>query len=246
MAEVNKPLGSPRSLMLNQKCSATSIFPSWFRNMQEFSSDHHQPASDSSVVSRKPETLNSGTSNAFRFIEESSRNCTGIDPEPFLGQITTRQLIPVDNTKVTSESSLPTSSKNSSVVNDLAASSGSKTERIGPSSGRKRILIDLNLDPRKMRQILANRQYAERLRMRKRKYVAELEKTRNLLEAEISVLCHQVSQFEHQIWRLRVENNSMKQKIANLMGVKMLLNSQFDARTVERERLRRLLELKQE
>ncbi|WZY91554.1 hypothetical protein YC2023_063883 [Brassica napus] len=72
------------------------------------------------------------------------------------------------------------------------------------------------LDPKRVKRILANRQSAQRSRVRKLQYITELERSVTSLQAEVSVLSPRVAFLDHQRLLLNVDNSSLKQRIAAL------------------------------
>ncbi|KAJ1414820.1 Basic-leucine zipper domain [Sesbania bispinosa] len=71
-------------------------------------------------------------------------------------------------------------------------------------------------DPKRVKSILANRQSAQRLRVRKLQYISELERSVTSLQAEVSVLSPRVAFLDHQRLLLNVDNSALKQRIAAL------------------------------
>jgi len=66
-------------------------------------------------------------------------------------------------------------------------------------------------------RILANRQSAQRSRVRKLQYISELERSVTTLQSEVSTMAPQVAFFEHRRAVLNVDNNTIKQKMAALL-----------------------------
>ncbi|KAL0399770.1 UNVERIFIED_CONTAM: Basic leucine zipper 34 [Sesamum radiatum] len=71
-------------------------------------------------------------------------------------------------------------------------------------------------DPKRIKRILANRQSAQRSRVRKLQYISELERSVTSLQAEVSVLSPRVAFLDHQRLVLNVDNSVLKQRIAAL------------------------------
>ncbi|GAU22550.1 hypothetical protein TSUD_93170 [Trifolium subterraneum] len=71
-------------------------------------------------------------------------------------------------------------------------------------------------DPKRVKRILANRQSAQRSRVRKLQYISELERSVSSLQAEVSVLSPRVAYLDHQRLLLNVDNSALKQRIAAL------------------------------
>ncbi|XP_030482255.1 basic leucine zipper 61 isoform X2 [Cannabis sativa] len=75
---------------------------------------------------------------------------------------------------------------------------------------------DRIIDPKRVKRILANRQSAQRSRVRKLQYISELERSVTSLQAEVSVLSPRVAFLDHQRLLLNVDNSALKQRIAAL------------------------------
>jgi hypothetical protein len=76
--------------------------------------------------------------------------------------------------------------------------------------------IDPSLDPKKAKRILANRQSAQRSRVRKLQYISELEMSVNALQTEVTTLSQQVGLYDHRRAIMTAENVLLKQKLAAL------------------------------
>lgn len=96
------------------------------------------------------------------------------------------------------------------------------------------------VDPKRIKRILANRQSAQRSRVRKLQYVSELERSVTTLQAEVSVLSPRVAFLDHQRLLLNVDNSALRQKIAALAQDKLFKDAHQEALKVEIERLRQI------
>ncbi|KAI3755753.1 hypothetical protein L1987_55559 [Smallanthus sonchifolius] len=96
------------------------------------------------------------------------------------------------------------------------------------------------VDPKRVRRILANRQSAQRSRVRKLHYISELERSVTTLQSEVSTLSPQVAFYDHQRLILNVDNSSLKQRIAALAQDKIFKDAHQEALKKEIERLRRV------
>ncbi|XP_031496868.1 basic leucine zipper 61-like [Nymphaea colorata] len=99
---------------------------------------------------------------------------------------------------------------------------------------------DSNIDPKRVKRILANRQSAQRSRVRKLHYIAELEKSVSALQTEVSTLSPQVAYLDHQRLLLNVDNGALKQRIAALAQDKIFKDAHSEALKKEVQRLRHL------
>ncbi|KAK4484486.1 hypothetical protein RD792_007069 [Penstemon davidsonii] len=95
-------------------------------------------------------------------------------------------------------------------------------------------------DPKKIKRILANRQSAQRSRVRKLQYMSELERTVSSLQAEVSVLSPRVAFLDHQRLVLNVDNSVLQQRIAALAQDKLFKDAHQEALKREIERLRQI------
>ncbi|KAJ4982082.1 hypothetical protein NE237_032919 [Protea cynaroides] len=98
-----------------------------------------------------------------------------------------------------------------------------------------------NIDPKRMKRILANRLSAQKYRLRKIEYIAELERTVAALQADISLLSPQVARYDRQLSELIIENSSIKQRIATVANLKQFKEAEAVMLTEERDWLRDLL-----
>ncbi|KAG5224744.1 bZIP transcription factor family protein [Salix suchowensis] len=89
-------------------------------------------------------------------------------------------------------------------------------------------------------RILANRQSAQRSRVRKLQYISELERSVTSLQAEVSVLSPRVAYLDHRRLLLNVDNSSLKQRIAALAQDKIFKDAHQEALKREIERLRQV------
>ncbi|KAJ0262503.1 Basic leucine zipper 34 [Hirschfeldia incana] len=104
----------------------------------------------------------------------------------------------------------------------------------GDSSGNRII------DPKRVKRILANRQSAQRSRVRKLQYISELERSVTSLQAEVSVLSPRVSFLDHQRLLLNVDNSALKQRIAALAQDKIFKDAHQESLKREIERLQQV------
>ncbi|XP_076906328.1 basic leucine zipper 34-like [Bidens hawaiensis] len=99
---------------------------------------------------------------------------------------------------------------------------------------------DKIFDPKRIKRILANRQSAQRSRVRKLQYISELERSVNSLQAEVSVLSPRVAYLDHQRLVLNVDNSVLKQRIAVLTQDKIFKDAHQEALKAEIERLKQI------
>ncbi|CAD6236729.1 unnamed protein product [Miscanthus lutarioriparius] len=101
---------------------------------------------------------------------------------------------------------------------------------------------ELIQDPKRVKRILANRQSAQRSRVRKLQYISELERSVTTLQNEVSVLSPRVAFLDQQRTILTVGNSHLKQRIAALAQDKIFKDAHQEALKKEIERLRQVYE----
>lgn len=99
---------------------------------------------------------------------------------------------------------------------------------------------DAIIDPKRVKRILANRQSAQRSRVRKLQYISELERSVTTLQSEVSALSPRVAFLDHQRLILNVDNSALKQRIAALAQDKIFKDAHQEALKKEIERLRQV------
>ncbi|KAB2006236.1 hypothetical protein ES319_D11G329500v1 [Gossypium barbadense] len=100
-------------------------------------------------------------------------------------------------------------------------------------------------DPKRVKRILANRQSAQRSRVRKLQYISELERSVTTLQTEVSTLSPRVAFLDHQRVVLTVENSALKQRIAALAQDKIFKDAHQEALKKEIERLTQVYQQQQ-
>ncbi|KAL4312587.1 hypothetical protein GQ457_01G004150 [Hibiscus cannabinus] len=104
---------------------------------------------------------------------------------------------------------------------------------------------DTIVDPKRVKRILANRQSAQRSRVRKLQYISELERSVTTLQTEVSALSPRVAFLDHQRLILNVDNSALKQRIAALAQDKIFKDAHQEALKKEIERLRQVYQQQQ-
>ncbi|XP_040361920.1 basic leucine zipper 34-like [Rosa chinensis] len=100
-----------------------------------------------------------------------------------------------------------------------------------------------SLDPRKLKRILSNRVSAQKSRLKKLQYVAEMEKKAKALEAQVALLSPQVEFFKNQNYFLQMEQHALNESISVRAVDKLHKDALIEANKEEVQRLR-LLQLK--
>ncbi|XP_042444829.1 basic leucine zipper 61-like [Zingiber officinale] len=98
------------------------------------------------------------------------------------------------------------------------------------------------VDPKRVKRILANRQSAQRSRVRKLQYISELERSVTSLQNEVSALSPRVAFLDHQRSILTMGNSHLKQRIAALAQDRIFKDAHQEALKKEIERLRQVYE----
>ncbi|KAG6505006.1 hypothetical protein ZIOFF_037354 [Zingiber officinale] len=94
------------------------------------------------------------------------------------------------------------------------------------------------VDPKRAKRILANRQSAQRSRVRKLQYISELE--RSVTSLEVSTLSPRVAFLDQQRSLLTLGNSHLKQRIAALAQDKVFKDAHQEALRKEIDRLRQI------
>ncbi|CAN5966284.1 unnamed protein product [Sphagnum jensenii] len=105
--------------------------------------------------------------------------------------------------------------------------------------------LDSSLDPKRAKRILANRQSAQRSRVRKLQYISELERSVAALQTEVATIAPQVAFYEHRRAVLNVDNNTIKQRMAALAQSQHFKDAHNEALKKELQRLRQLYQQQQ-
>ncbi|KAH0468511.1 hypothetical protein IEQ34_003544 [Dendrobium chrysotoxum] len=111
----------------------------------------------------------------------------------------------------------------------------------GPPAAAAVAETELIVDSKRVKRILANRQSAQRSRVRKLQYISELERSVTTLQTEVSALSPRVAFFDHQRSILTVGNSHLKQRIAALAQDKIFKDAHQEALKKEIERLRQFI-----
>ncbi|GAA0187303.1 basic leucine zipper transcription factor [Lithospermum erythrorhizon] len=118
--------------------------------------------------------------------------------------------------------------------------SSCKIEGQLPSCSNNENSSEKLVDPKRIKRILANRQSAQRSRVRKLQYISELERSVTSLQAEVSVLSPRVAYLDQQRMVLTVDNGVIKQRMAALAQDQIFKDAHQEALKREIERLRQI------
>ncbi|KAK6919143.1 Basic-leucine zipper domain [Dillenia turbinata] len=229
--------------------------PSWVDEFLNFSSAkrglHRRSASDSSTFleaplveechSSTPQPVPGRTSNEFdRFDEERFTSmwppAMAVAPTPTISS--SNPSTSSDNNSSNEERrKKKVVEKNESHEVESSLKSESSQNHSFPTITAP---VDRITDPKRVKRILANRQSAQRSRVRKLQYISELERSVTSLHTEVSVLSPRVAFLDHQRLILNVDNSALKQRIAALAQDKIFKDAQQEALKKEIERLRQI------
>ncbi|XP_022637327.1 basic leucine zipper 34 isoform X2 [Vigna radiata var. radiata] len=199
--------------------------PSWVDEFLDFSSTrrgaHRRSASDSIAFLETP------------FLEECRAGFDRLDEDQLISMFSddiAAAALPPPPLSSASNPSSPSSDQNSNNEDKPMAMTldlKPKTEKVEEESSCKNEAAALQLsatttspetvvDPKRVKRILANRQSAQRSRVRKLQYISELERSVTTLQTEVSALSPRVAFLDHQRLILNVDNSALKQRIAAL------------------------------
>ncbi|XP_008783934.1 basic leucine zipper 61 [Phoenix dactylifera] len=225
--------------------------PSWVDEFLDFSAAkrgaHRRTVSDSVTFLEAP--AESGVDD--RMVHEFDR----LDDYQLLSMFSDDML----QLSSSSAAAAPVSSSNTSTPSDHNSNSGEKTGELRqrneaeeaqstckvdpqptPAATHQPAEPEQIIDPKRVKRILANRQSAQRSRVRKLQYISELERTVTALQTEVSALSPRVAFLDHQRSLLTVGNSHLKQRIAALAQDKIFKDAHREALKKELERLRQV------
>ncbi|KAG7037008.1 Basic leucine zipper 34, partial [Cucurbita argyrosperma subsp. argyrosperma] len=115
---------------------------------------------------------------------------------------------------------------------------------VGDGGNSEKILfgrsVDPNMDPRKLKRIMSNRVSAQKSRLKKVQYVADMERKLKALEAHIAILSPQVELYKNQQQVLQMEQKTLNQKILCCSRNKLMRDAEIEENKAELNRLREL------
>ncbi|KAF8413794.1 hypothetical protein HHK36_001787 [Tetracentron sinense] len=224
---------------------STTQQPSWVDEFLDFSSvkrgSHRRSASDSIAFLELPmveecrSSRSSTGNNEFdRFDDEQLMSMFSDDIPPTVSSSTPST--PSDHNSMNDEKPTPSDQQPRNESGEVQSSCKPDPQVPPPwiVSG------DSIIDPKRVKRILANRQSAQRSRVRKLQYISELERSVTSLQTEVSALSPRVAFLDHQRLVLNVDNSTLKQRIAALAQDKIFKDAHQAALKKEIERLRQL------
>ncbi|XP_026412445.1 basic leucine zipper 61-like [Papaver somniferum] len=225
--------------------------PSWVDEFLDFSSTkrnaHRRSASDSITFLEAP------------FVEECRANSAGLRPgNNEFDRLDDEQLMSMFSDDISTtipqnlSSSNPSTPSDHNSINDDKPTPSDQQQQLKNESGEVQSSCqsdqvptpnsngDSIIDPKRVKRILANRQSAQRSRVRKLQYISELERSVTSLQTEVSALSPRVAFLDHQRLVLNVDNSALKQRIAALAQDKIFKDAHQEALKKEIERLRQV------
>nr|TKS01774.1 hypothetical protein D5086_0000168810 [Populus alba] len=152
------------------------------------------------------------------------------------------------NNKESQNLSFPFDNKNST-TKDLATdpaipSSGDKPVKtramISGAQIRAARAIDPNMDPKKLKRVLSNRVSAQKSRLKRLQYLADIERKVKALEEEIADLSPRVALYRSHHQALKMEQKMLNMEISAQTSNKMLKDAEIEENKAEVSRLRQL------
>ncbi|KAJ4725533.1 putative Basic-leucine zipper transcription factor family protein [Melia azedarach] len=120
------------------------------------------------------------------------------------------------------------------------APGGSETEKTTENQ------VDHEQEAKKLKRILASRQYSQKYRLKQLHYILHLETEVNALQAEVAISSPRIKYVNRQNSLLRAENGSMKQKVSAFTGELTFKEAQYEELKRERQILKHLYTLCQQ
>ncbi|KAF2290297.1 hypothetical protein P3X46_028093 [Hevea brasiliensis] len=105
---------------------------------------------------------------------------------------------------------------------------------------------DPNMDPKKLKRVLASRQYSQKYRLKQLHYILQLETEVKALQAEVAITSPRIKYVDHQNSLLRIENGSMKQKLSAFSSDLMFKEAQYEELKKERDLLKQFYVVNQQ
>lgn len=224
--------------------SSSSSHPSWVDEFLDFSAvkrgAHRRSASDSIAFLEVPMMGNVEISHRSENGARSSRiqEFDRLDDDQLMSMFSDDVPAPSSNPSTPSDHNSINEEKiggNSAVAEQQEAQSHSNSD-----PGRVPENSETIVDPKRVKRILANRQSAQRSRVRKLQYISELERSVTSLQTEVSALSPRVAFLDHQRSVLTMGNSALKQRIAALAQDKIFKDAHQEALKREIDRLRQV------
>uniref|UniRef100_A0A9I9DZF8 BZIP domain-containing protein n=1 Tax=Cucumis melo TaxID=3656 RepID=A0A9I9DZF8_CUCME len=226
--------------------SSSSPAASWLDDFLDFSTArrglHRRSISDSIAFLETTTTTTAAITNPFSDQCRNSSSAALLHPPPPFDRLDDDQLMSMFSDDI-SIPLPPNSPSNPSTPSDQNSNNDDKntpTDEQSQPPPPPSSAVDNSIDPKRVKRILANRQSAQRSRVRKLQYISELERNVTTLQTEVSALSPRVAFLDHQRLILNVDNSALKQRIAALAQDKIFKDAHQEALKKEIERLRQV------
>ncbi|KAA8526789.1 hypothetical protein F0562_008982 [Nyssa sinensis] len=232
--------------------AATTQQPSWVDEFLDFSSNrrnaHRRPVSDSIAFiplveeCRSSHSLAAGN-NLFERLDEEQLMSMFPDDTKLVAPPTVSSSNPStqsDQNSDDDEKPTPPDLHQQLKNEPGEVESSCQPDSQKPTPPSATTSTDTVVDPKRVKRILANRQSAQRSRVRKLQYISELERSVTTLQTEVSTLSPRVAFLDHQRLILNFDNSALKQRIAALAQDKIFKDAHQEALKKEIERLRQV------
>nr|XP_010925682.1 basic leucine zipper 61 [Elaeis guineensis] len=222
--------------------------PSWVDEFLDFSTAkrgaHRRSASDSVTFLEPPAdgSIDDGRAHEFdRLDDDQLLSMFSDDVPPFSVAVapvsSSSRSTPSDHNSSEEKTGEPQGQRNEA---EEAQSTCKAEPQAAPAAAPQASGPEPIADPKRVKRILANRQSAQRSRVRKLQYISELERSVTTLQTEVSALSPQVAFLDHQRSVLTVGNSHLKQRIAALAQDNIFKDAHQEALKKELERLRQV------
>ncbi|XP_060668109.1 basic leucine zipper 61-like [Ziziphus jujuba] len=101
-------------------------------------------------------------------------------------------------------------------------------------------------DPKRLKRIVASRQYSQKYRLKQLQYISQLETEVKALQAEVAIASPRIKYSDRQNALLRAENSSIKQRLSAFSGELLFKEAQYEELKKERDSLKQFSEVYQQ
>ncbi|KAM1039872.1 hypothetical protein ACFX2I_029120 [Malus domestica] len=133
-------------------------------------------------------------------------------------------------------------SNNDSITIRLAPPSYQINGDVDKAKGVAPTPEESNMDQKKLKRLLASRQYSQRYRQKQASYVEQLENELKALQTEVAIKAPRVKFADQRNMLLRAENNTMRQMVDAKSGEYMYKRAEHDLLKGEKDSLLQLYE----
>ncbi|XP_015573027.1 basic leucine zipper 34-like [Ricinus communis] len=106
--------------------------------------------------------------------------------------------------------------------------------------------LDSNMAQKKLRRLMASREYSQKYRMKQLHYILQLETEVKALQAEVSIISPRIKYVDRQNSLLRVENGSIKHRLSTFSSDLMIKEAQYGELKKERDILKQFYVVNQQ